>query len=43
MCRLRGLKDYVASLFPAPVDVVSRADLKPFLRPPAEAEAVSAF
>jgi predicted nucleotidyltransferase len=38
-----GLKDYVASLFPGPVDVVNRAGLKPFLRPPAEAEAVSVF
>jgi uncharacterized protein len=38
-----GLKEYVASLFPGPVDVVNRAGLKPFLRPPAEAEAVYAF
>ena len=38
-----GLKDYVAELFPGPVDVVDRAALKPFVRPPAESEAIYAF
>lgn len=38
-----GLKDYVASLFPGPVDVVNRAGLKSYVRPPAEAEALYAF
>ena len=38
-----GLKEYVASLFPGPVDVVSRSGLKSYVRPPAEAEAVYAF
>ncbi|MGD1037657.1 MAG: nucleotidyltransferase family protein [Roseiarcus sp.] len=38
-----GLKSYIAELFAEPVDVVDRAALKPYVRPPAEAEAVYAF
>ncbi len=38
-----GLKRYVAELFTGPVDVVNREALRPYLRPPAEAEAVYAF
>jgi predicted nucleotidyltransferase len=30
-----GLKDYIASLFDGPVDVVSRDGLKPYVRPAA--------
>jgi predicted nucleotidyltransferase len=38
-----GLKDYIAGLFDAPVDVVSRDSLKPYIRPAATADAVYAF
>ena len=38
-----GLKEYVASLFDGPVDVVSRDGLKPYVRPAASAAAVYAF
>jgi predicted nucleotidyltransferase len=38
-----GLKDYIAGLFDAPVDVVSRDSLKPYVRPAATADAVYAF
>lgn len=38
-----GLKNYIAGLFPGPVDVVDHAALKPHIRPPAEADAVYAF
>ena len=38
-----GLKSYIAGLFNDRVDVVDRAALKPYVRPPAEAEAVYAF
>jgi predicted nucleotidyltransferase len=38
-----GLKSYIAELFVEPVDVVDRAALKPYVRPPAESEAVYAF
>ncbi|MGD1015131.1 MAG: nucleotidyltransferase family protein [Roseiarcus sp.] len=38
-----GLKSYIAELFAEPVDVVDRAALKPYVRPPAESEAVYAF
>ncbi len=38
-----GLKEYVASLFEGPVDVVSRDSLKPYVRPAATADAVYAF
>jgi predicted nucleotidyltransferase len=38
-----GLKEFVASLFAGPVDVVSREGLKPFIRPGALSDAVYAF
>ena len=38
-----GLKDYIASLFERPVDVVNREGLKPYLRPHATAQAAYAF
>jgi predicted nucleotidyltransferase len=38
-----GLKDYIASLFDGPVDVVSREGLKPYLRPAATTDAIYAF
>ena len=38
-----GLKDYIASLFDGPVDVVRRDGLKPYIRPAATADAVYAF
>ena len=37
------LKDYIASLFDGPVDVVNRAGLKPYVRPTATADAIYAF
>jgi predicted nucleotidyltransferase len=36
-------KEFVASLFDAPVDVIDRAALKPYLRAPAAGDAVYAF
>jgi uncharacterized protein len=38
-----GLKDYIASLFDRPVDVVNRDGLKPYVRPVATADAIYAF
>ena len=38
-----GLKDYIASLFDGPVDVVSRDGLKPYVRPAATTDAIYAF
>jgi predicted nucleotidyltransferase len=38
-----GLREFIASLFDGPVDVVNRDGLKPFLRPAAMADAVYAF
>jgi predicted nucleotidyltransferase len=38
-----GLKDYIASLFDGPVDVVSREAFKPFVRPTATTDAIYAF
>lgn len=38
-----SLKDYIASLFEGPVDVVNRQSLKPYVRPAATADAVYAF
>src|SRR5947208_679012 len=38
-----GLKDYIASLFEGPVDVVSHDGLKAFVRPTATADAIYAF
>jgi predicted nucleotidyltransferase len=37
------LKDYIAGLFDGPVDVVTRDALKPYVRPAATADAISAF
>ena len=37
------LKDYIASLFDGPVDVVNRDGLKPYIRPAATADAIYAF
>lgn len=37
------LKDYIAGLFDAPVDVVNRESLKPHIAPAATADAVYAF
>jgi predicted nucleotidyltransferase len=38
-----GVKDYIASLFDGPVDVVNRDGLKPYVRPAATTDAVYAF
>ena len=38
-----GLKRYIAGLFDGPVDVIDRDGLRPYIRPPAESEAVYAF
>ena len=38
-----GLKDYIASLFDGPVDVVDREGLKPYVRPAATSDAIYAF
>jgi hypothetical protein len=38
-----GLKEYIASLFDGPVDVVSRDGLKPHVRPIAMANSIYAF
>uniref|UniRef100_Q07UM4 DNA polymerase, beta domain protein region n=1 Tax=Rhodopseudomonas palustris (strain BisA53) TaxID=316055 RepID=Q07UM4_RHOP5 len=38
-----GLKDYIAGLFDAPVDVVNREGLKAHVGPAAEADAIYAF
>ena len=38
-----GLTQFVADLFPVPVDVANHARLKPHVRPSAEREAVYAF
>jgi hypothetical protein len=38
-----GIKEFVASLFDGRVDVVDRAELKPYVRPAATADAVYAF
>ena len=38
-----GLKRYIASLFDGPVDVIDREGLKPYIRPPAQGDAVYAF
>jgi predicted nucleotidyltransferase len=38
-----ALKNYIAGLFRAPVDVVNRAGLKPVIGPAITAEAVYAF
>jgi uncharacterized protein len=38
-----GLKEYIAGLFDGPVDVVSRAGLKPHVRSAVTADAIYAF
>ncbi len=38
-----GLKEYIASLFDGPVDVVNREGLKPYVRPYATTDAIYAF
>lgn len=38
-----GLKEFIASLFDGPVDVVNRDGLKPYVRPAATADAIYAF
>lgn len=38
-----GLKEYIASLFDGPVDVVNRDGLKPHIRPAATADTIYAF
>jgi uncharacterized protein len=38
-----GLKEYIATLFDGPVDVVNREALKPYVAPAATADAIYAF
>ena len=38
-----GLKEYIAGLFDGPVDVVSRDNLKSYVRPTATVDAIYAF
>ncbi len=38
-----GLKEYIATLFDGPVDVVDREALKPYVAPAATADAIYAF
>lgn len=38
-----GLKEYIASMFDGPVDVVNREGLKPYVRPAALLDAIYAF
>jgi predicted nucleotidyltransferase len=38
-----AIKQYIASLFDGPVDVVDRDGLKPYVRPAATADAIYAF
>src|SRR5450432_1372809 len=38
-----GLKEYIASLFDGPVDVVNRDSPKPYIRPAATSDAIYAF
>ena len=38
-----GVKDFIAQMFDAPVDVVSREGLKPLVRPGVTADAIYAF
>jgi predicted nucleotidyltransferase len=37
------LKNFIAMLFPGPVDVVNKDALKPYVRPPATADSIYAF
>ena len=43
VCQYVGIKEYIASLFDGDVDVINREALKPYVRPPAEGDAVYAF
>ena len=38
-----GLKEYIASLFDGPVDVVNRDGLKPYVKPTEATDAIYAF
>jgi len=38
-----GLNEYIAGLFDGPVDVVSRDNLKPYVRPVTTADAIYVF
>lgn len=38
-----GIKEYIASLFDGPVDVVNRDGLKPWIKPAATTDAIYAF
>ena len=38
-----GVKEFIAGMFERPVDVVSRENLKPLVRPKATADAIYAF
>jgi predicted nucleotidyltransferase len=38
-----GIVHYIEDLFPVPVDVANQSQLKPFVRPSAERDAVYAF
>ena len=38
-----GLKEYIASLFDGPIDVVNLEGLKPYVRPAVTADAIYAF
>ena len=38
-----GVKEFIASMFDRPVDVVNRESLKPLVRPRATADAIYAF
>jgi predicted nucleotidyltransferase len=37
------LKNFIAGLFPGPVDVVNKDALKPYVRPPVTADSIYAF
>ena len=37
------LKNFIAGLFPGPVDVVNKDALKPYIRSPAAADSIYAF
>ena len=38
-----GIKEFIASLFDGPVDIVDRESLKPYVRPAATSDAIYAF
>ncbi len=38
-----GLKEFIATLFDGPVDVVNRESLKPYIRPAVTTDAIYAF